>query len=116
MLASESEPAEKVKRKKANAEASFAEIADEREMDEGKDAEVDEDSVDTLLASLSRDEANYRIFLRDELMTVANRQAAEYIMQLFPGPMSCNTISISGVHTNVPSADILAFAEVMKQA
>ena len=85
-------------------------------MDDGKDAESDEDSLETLLASLNLDECNYRIYLREELMAVANRQATAYIMQLFPGPMSCNAISISGIHANVPPADILAFAEVSKQA
>ena len=39
---SESVPAEGVKRKKTNAEASSAEIADGGVMDEGKDVEVDE--------------------------------------------------------------------------
>ena len=49
-------------------------------------------------------------------MTVANRQASAYIIQLFPGLISCNAISVSGIHANVPPADILAFAEVSKQA
>ena len=53
-------------------EAPPASTAREGEMDDEKDAEDDEDSLDTLLASLSRDESDYRIFLRDELMTVAN--------------------------------------------
>ena len=73
---------------------------------------TDEAALESFLRSLRHEEVDYRNYMRDEVLTIANREAMRSLANLFPAPCRGRAIEVTGVHFNVPKEAILAMAEL----